>query len=277
MSVFSRCYACAPQKQVNFINVERSDSLAAKETSVGFVTTGIMDPMKQQTKRFYFNRCLSCMLLVLLSCAAAGAGQSETAPADSRTQEGVKADDGPVVVVRQAASELQERLSGRQAFYAANTEELYALIDNVLLPNFDVEYAGKQVLGKKHWMAADEEQRERFIAAFYSFLIKTYSKGVLEFDQDKLLIMPDASYSKSGGKALVRTELVVSSGDNIQVNYAVRNVASGWKIYDVRIDGISYIQNYRNQFDAEISAQGIDAVILRLEEQAEQQANPQTT
>ena len=106
---------------------------------------------------------------------------------------------------------------------------------------------------------------------------------MLEFDQDKLLILPDVSFSKNGSKALVRTELVVDAGDNVQVNYAVRSVDSGWKIYDVRIEGVSYIQNYRNQFDAEISAQGIEAVIVRLEQEIEQAkaqndtAEPQTT
>ena len=152
------------------------------------------------------------LLGVLLCVTAAGAAEQEQGPAD---------------VVAQAASELQSRLSGQQEFYAANTAELYALVDDVLLPNFDVEYAGKLVLGKTHWRAADEGQRERFIEVFYSFLIKTYAKGVLEFDQDKLLILPDVSFSKSGSKALVRTELVVDAGDNVQVNYAVRSVDSG--------------------------------------------------
>ena len=224
--------------------------------------------MKQQMNNYRVSKCLSALLGVLLCVTVSVAAEQEQGPAD---------------VVTQAASELQSRLSGQQEFYAANTAELYALVDDVLLPNFDVEYAGKLVLGKTHWRAADESQRERFIEVFYSFLIKTYAKGVLEFDQDKLLILPDVSFSKNGSKALVRTELVVDAGDNVQVNYAVRSVDSGWKIYDVRIEGVSYIQNYRNQFDAEISAQGIEAVIVRLEQEIEQAkaqndtAEPQTT
>ena len=226
--------------------------------------------MSQQINNYRVTKYLSALLGVLLCGAAAVASEQEQ-------------EQGPTDVVTQAASELQNRLSGRQEFYAANTAELYALVSDVLLPNFDVEYAGKLVLGKTHWRAADESQRERFIEVFYSFLIKTYAKGVLEFDQEKLLILPDVSFSKSGSKALVRTELVVDAGDNVQVNYAVRSVDSGWKIYDVRIEGVSYIQNYRNQFDAEISAQGIEAVIVRLEQEIEQakaqsnMAEPQTT
>jgi phospholipid transport system substrate-binding protein len=174
----------------------------------------------------------------------------------------------PVAVVEQTALRLQEKLNGQQQYYAQNADELYALIDEILLPNFDIEYAGKLVLGKSHWMAATEEQRTRFVAAFYSFLIKTYAKGILEFDQESLVIVPEANFSKDGKKALVLTELIIDGGDNIQVNYSVRQTKDSWKIYDVRIEGVSYIQNYRSQFNAEITAQGIDAVILRLEDEA---------
>lgn len=174
----------------------------------------------------------------------------------------------PIVVIEQAAEGLQKELIGKQEYYAENSGELYELIDRVLLPSFDVQYAGKQVLGKTHWTASTEDQRERFVAAFYSFLIKTYAKGILEFDQDKLIVHQEPSYSKDGRKALIRTELIIQSGDNVRINYAARITDNGWKIYDVRIDGVSYIQNYRNQFNAEISAQGIEAVIARLEEDA---------
>jgi phospholipid transport system substrate-binding protein len=184
----------------------------------------------------------------------------------SGAEEGVSA--SPVAVVEQTASDLQKKLTGQQKFYAVNADKLYALVDEVLLPNFDIEYAGKLVLGKSHWLAATEEQRARFVDAFYSFLIKTYAKGVLEFDQEHLIVFPEPKLSKDGRKAMVLTELVIDGGDNIQVNYSVRQTKGHWKIYDVRIEGVSYIQNYRSQFNAEISAQGIEAVIKRLEQEA---------
>lgn len=184
----------------------------------------------------------------------------------SGAEEGVSA--SPVAVVEQTASDLQKKLTGQQKFYAANADKLYALVDEILLPNFDIEYAGKLVLGKSHWLAATEEQRARFVDAFYSFLIKTYAKGVLEFDQEHLIVFPEPKFSKDGRKAMVLTELVIDGGDNIQVNYSVRQTKGHWKIYDVRIEGVSYIQNYRSQFNAEISAQGIEAVIKRLEQEA---------
>lgn len=179
-----------------------------------------------------------------------------------------EADKGsPVETVETAAATLQSKLTGQQEFFAQNSAELFALIDEVMLPSFDVQYAGKLVLGRTHWLAATEEQRQRFIDAFYGFLVRAYAKGILEFEQEKMIVYPGASYSKDGRKALVRTELVIVASDNVQVNYSLRQTEAGWKIYDVRIEGVSYIQNYRNQFDAEISAQGLEALIVRLEEE----------
>ncbi len=182
----------------------------------------------------------------------------------------VSADDAagqdlPYQVVSKTATELQESLTGKQEYYASNAAELYELIDSILLPNFDVQHAGKLVLGKQHWTAADAAQRQRFIDAFYGFLVKTYANGILDFDQERMAIRPEPQYSKDRRKALVGTQLAMGNGDAVEVNYALRDVDGTWKIYDVRIDGVSYVQNYRNQFDAEISARGLDAVITRLE------------
>lgn len=174
-------------------------------------------------------------------------------------------DETPRSVIETRATALAEQLSGRQAYYTENTAELYELVSELLLPGFDVEYASKLVLGRTHWTAASEEQRANFIEAFYGFLVRTYAKGLIGFDQSDMTVDPQVSFAKDGNKALVRTTLALENGDPVKINYALRITEAGWKMYDVRIDGVSYIQNYRSQFDAEISARGIDAVIRRLE------------
>ena len=175
----------------------------------------------------------------------------------------------PLAVIETRATAMAEELEGRRDFYSENAAALYAAVNDILLPGFDVEYASKLVLGRTHWTAASEVQREQFQAAFHRFLVRTYSRGLLEFDQSDLDIEPDAKYSKDGRKALVKTSLKLETGDPVQVVYALRGSGeTGWKIYDVRVDGVSYVQNYRSQFDAEISDRGLDAVILRLETEA---------
>jgi phospholipid transport system substrate-binding protein len=179
----------------------------------------------------------------------------------------------PAEIIRSAASHLRDSLNGKQDYYSENLDELYKLIDDTLLPNFDIRYAGYLVLGK-HWKSASEDQRTRFIDAFYSFLVRTYAKGLLEFDQEEIVFLP-AEGSNDGKKTVVKTEVRMETGSRIPLNYSLRNSDGGWRIYDVRIEGISYVQNYRSQFNAEINAIGIDAVIERLERdtQAAESAN----
>ncbi len=169
----------------------------------------------------------------------------------------------PREVVEQTASGLQAKLHGKEEYYADNLDQLHVVIDEILLPHFDVRLAGRLVLGK-HWRSATEDQRDRFIDVFYTFLIRTYAKGMLEFDQDGLTIFADQE-PPSENRVVVRTELRLDDGTRVPVNYNLRKSSKGWKVYDVRIDGVSYVQNYRSQFNAEISARGIDAVIARLE------------
>ncbi|NND53566.1 MAG: ABC transporter substrate-binding protein [Gammaproteobacteria bacterium] len=205
----------------------------------------------------------SLLLMIMLGSLSIAA--AEEAATDAATE---VSSATPHAVIESRATALAEQLKGRQDYYNENTTELYDVVRNLLLPGFDVQYASKLVLGRTHWTAATEAQRERFIQAFYSFLVRTYAKGLLGFDQSNMTVDPEASYSKDGDKALVKTTLALENGDAVNINYALRETADGWKMYDVRIDGVSYIQNYRSQFDAEISDLGIDAVISRLESES---------
>jgi len=202
-------------------------------------------------------RTLNILVVVLLGIVFGGNVAAETAT------------ETPTAVIETRATALAEKLQGRQDYFSEHSEELYELVSTLLLPGFDVTYASKLVLGRTHWTAATTEQRDAFIDAFYGFLVRTYSKGLIGFDQSAMTVDPAATFSKAGDKALVRTTVALENGDSVKINYALRNDGkTGWKMYDVRIDGVSYIQNYRSQFDAEISARGIEAVIERLRNDA---------
>jgi phospholipid transport system substrate-binding protein len=168
----------------------------------------------------------------------------------------------PNEVVEATATSIAEELDGQQAHLKDNPAELYALIDGLLLPHFDTRYAGRLVLGN-HWKNATVEQRDRFIDVFYQFLVQSYADGILGFEQESLMILPPAGES-DGKRAVVKTTIRMEDGNVVPVNYSMRNSSAGWRVYDVRIEGVSYIQNYRNQLNAEIKALGIDAVIERL-------------
>ena len=158
---------------------------------------------------------------------------------------------------------LSEMQSNRDA-YRKDPSKVRPLVDKYLLPYFDTEYAARLVLGR-YWGTANQEQRARFMAAFYHSLLITYGGGLVGLTSDRLKVFPTA-VDPSADHATVRTEITSYSADRIVMNYSMHKTPEGWKVYDVSVDGISYIKSYREDFYAQIQQLGLDSVIARLEE-----------
>jgi len=152
-------------------------------------------------------------------------------------------------------------LDANRAAYKKDPAKVGELVDKYLLPHFDTEYAARLVLGK-NWRTANADQRKRFVDAFYHSLLTNYGTALTDFTADRLKILGS---KPDGDRATVRTEVKRDNGDRIGVNYAMHKTPDGWKAWDVSIDGISYVNSYREDFGAQIDQQGIDAVIARLE------------
>ena len=169
----------------------------------------------------------------------------------------------PNELVESAIAELAESLDGRKEALAEDRDALHAMINDILLPRFDRGYAARLVLGR-HWRNADDEQRGRFIEAFYNAMLRRYADGVLEFEQDRIEVLPfrgDATKQRT----MVRTIVLLNDGSRVPVNYGLVMRDNGWLIFDVTIEGVSYIRNYRAELDAEIRSTSLDAVIERFE------------
>ncbi len=171
----------------------------------------------------------------------------------------------PNDIVQSAADELALALEGRKDELAANRSELYAVIDSILLPRFDRRYSAQLVLGR-HWRSANAAQRDKFIDVFYRSLLRKYADGVLEYDQDRVQLLPyrgDESKDRTTVKSIVQLE----DGTKVPVNYGLVRRDTGWLMFDVTIEGISYVRNFRTELNAEIQAKSLDAVIARLEKE----------
>lgn len=172
----------------------------------------------------------------------------------------------PNEFVQEAVELLAQQLDGRQEELAENTDALYALIDEILLPRFDRRFAAGQVLAK-HWRQASAQQKDRFVDAFYTTLLHRYADGILEFDNDRVEVLPfrgDAEKRITTVKTIVRMD----DGTKVPVNYALVRRDDGWRMFDVTIEGVSYVRNFRVEFDAEIRASSLEQVIKRLEDEA---------
>jgi phospholipid transport system substrate-binding protein len=170
--------------------------------------------------------------------------------------------DSPNDVVQAAADALAVALDGRKDELDGDRDALYALVDDILLPIFDRRYAAQLVLGK-HWRNASDDEREDFVEAFYGSLLHKYSDGVLQFNQDSLEILPFRG-DDTKPRATVKTIVRLDNGTKVPVNYGVVKRESGWMMFDVTIEGISYVRNFRTELNAEIQTKGLRAVINRL-------------
>jgi len=204
--------------------------------------------------------CLSLMALGLTAAAQAPAA----APAAVNTL-------GPQELVENSAKRMLAELDKNRETYAKDPAKLDALVANVLLPNFDSEYSARLVLGQT-WRTATEDQRKRFVDAFYHSLLRNYGTALLNFTADKFVILPYKGDPKDT-TATVRTEVKRSNGESVPVNFSLRRTEAGWKAWDVVIEGISYVKSFRTDFASEIQQKGLDEVINRLEADGKVRAN----
>jgi phospholipid transport system substrate-binding protein len=198
--------------------------------------------------------------LLLLACGAVATSLAGAAEPTAATP-----GPGPQELMERVSQDMLRELDANRAALRKDPAGLRALVDKHLLPHFDTDYAARLVLGK-HWRTATAAQRKRFIEAFYGTLMSDYGDAILEFTADRLRILPFRG-DPAADTATVRTEVKRDDGTPVPVNYSLRRTPQGWKAWDVTIEGISYVKNFRTDFGAEVDQKGLDELIQRLETQ----------
>ncbi|KGI76850.1 MlaC/ttg2D family ABC transporter substrate-binding protein [Oleiagrimonas soli] len=203
------------------------------------------------------NLVLACALFApgaLLASPAPAPAAATSAPAVATPQQ----------VVENITSELANAIDGHRAELKQDKNKLIGVIDGIFLPHFDIDYASILVLGR-HAREATPAQRERFAKAFYDSITHRYAEGLLNYTKGSVKVLPSKG-ALNDRRTMVRTQVMLDDGKTISVDYAFRKTSDGqWKAYDVVIEGISYITNYRAQVDAEVRKMGIEGLIERLE------------
>ena len=202
------------------------------------------------------TKLLSAAALLLVSLSALA-----DAPATSNLP--------PDQVVQQTARAMLDAVSAKRAELQKNPQELYDLVGKILLPNFDFDLASRLVLGR-YWTSATPDQRKSFEDAFYKYLVHSYADALLKGNySDRNLQVEPWRGSAGDTRATVKTKVMRDNAPPVEVDYVLNNGVGGWKAFDVTIEGISYVLNYRNQFGPEIQQNGLDELIKRLNTEAE--------
>jgi len=202
---------------------------------------------------------LGLLMLPALGVMAAPAATPEpAAPAGTA----INAQD-PTQLIQDVASSILKELESNRAAYVNNPNNVRALADKYLLPYFDTRYAAQLVLGK-YWRSATEDQRTRFIKAFQDSMLQNYGNALVNFTANKLKVLP-GHVDPGADQASVSTTINRDNGTTVPVIYVLHKTAEGWKAWDVKIEGISYVKSFRDDFAAQIDQKGLEAVITRLE------------
>jgi phospholipid transport system substrate-binding protein len=159
-----------------------------------------------------------------------------------------------------------------------NANKVRPLLDQLLAPHFDSECAARLVLGV-HWRTASPDQRQQFAAALYQRLLRTYADAVTDWTPDRFKLLPVVA-DPAALRITVHTLITNSRAEIVPVDFRMHVVEDDWKIFDVVVDGVSYVRNYHDDTDAEVAQKGLDATIARLQRidaGAVERASPSST
>ncbi|HET8807032.1 MAG TPA: ABC transporter substrate-binding protein [Methylophaga sp.] len=174
----------------------------------------------------------------------------------------VRAEEMPVpqALVKKASDEMLLALAEHEAELAEDPSKIYDLVEEILVKNFDFARMAKLALGK-NWNSFNEAQQADFVEEFRMLLVRTYSTAMLEYTDEEIRFLPFHD-DLSKKRVDVPMEVVQSGGPGIPMTLSLYLNADGeWKVYDVKIEGISLVTNYRSMFNRDINNGGIDKLI----------------
>jgi len=176
------------------------------------------------------------------------------------------ADTPPDVLARTTTQEVLAILKQDKELQNGNLSKAYQLVEAKILPNFDFNRMTQLVIGK-HWPAASAQQKQALVTEFRNLLVRTYSSSLTAFTNQTVEFKPLA-IKPDDTDVTVRSEIRQPGGQPIPIDYRMYKTTFGWKIYDVTIDSVSLVTNYRSSFSSTIRQKGIDGLIKTLADQS---------
>jgi phospholipid transport system substrate-binding protein len=176
----------------------------------------------------------------------------------------------PDVLVKNTANDVLAIIKSDKDIQAGDMRKITSLAEEKILPQFDFNRMSRMVLGK-YWGSATPDQQKQFIDQFRTLLIRTYASALSKY-RDQTIDYKPLRADAGATDVTVKTQINQPGGQPIPIDYSLVKNPNGWKVYDVVIEGISLVTNYRGQF-SEIARQGgIDQVIQRLADKNKQQS-----
>ena len=171
---------------------------------------------------------------------------------------------GPEQLVRETVESVVDELKANMGTFKSDPQTVYEMVDELVLPHFDFAAMTDLALGSyKDEVGA--EQKPEIVSEFRQLLVRTYSSALFEYTDQELIFLPMEG-SEAEGLVTVRLEIEQAGGFPIPINYTLRLGDNGWKVFDVSVDEVSLVTNYRSSFARAIKKDGVDGLIKTLQE-----------
>jgi phospholipid transport system substrate-binding protein len=204
------------------------------------------------------TRALNALLAVFaawtVALAPATPARAQSAPPDE--------------LIRTLSGQILERIKSDKELQAGDLKRLSQFVDETIMPSVNFERMTALSVGRS-WRQATPEQQKQLMAEFRALLLRTYA-GALSAVKDQTVRVKPLRAAQGDTEVIVRSEIVQSRGDPIQLDYRMEKTEASWKIYDLNVLGVWLVETYRNQFAQEINARGIDGLIRTLAERNRQ-------
>ncbi|HZV97504.1 MAG TPA: ABC transporter substrate-binding protein [Methylophilaceae bacterium] len=174
------------------------------------------------------------------------------------------AEVAPDALVKSTAEDVLAVVKKDKDIQSGDQQKIFALAEEKILPNFDFDRVCRMVLGK-HWNSASKEQQESFQREFRSLMLRTYASALSKYRNQTIEYKPFRAQA-GDSEVTVKTQILQPGGQPIGVDYSLVKKGDTWKVFDIVIEGVSLVTNYRGQFNNEIRQSGIDGLIQKLAE-----------
>ncbi|MDH5387106.1 MAG: ABC transporter substrate-binding protein [Gammaproteobacteria bacterium] len=187
--------------------------------------------------------------------------------------------EAPVDMLKRTSDEVIQILKEKREAIDADPNLVYQIVNEYIVPQLDDVTLAKLALGK-NWRKANNEQKIEFVDQFRSLLIRTYGKSLQEFSDQKINFFP-VNMKADDTKVTVKSEVLQSGGPSIPMDYRLRLKDDAWKVYDIKIDGVSLVTSYKGTFTQEVRKGGIKGLLKMLHDKNSKMAvtptEPETT
>lgn len=177
----------------------------------------------------------------------------------------------PDVLIKNTVDEVIAIIKKDKDIQAGDQKKIIALVDSKVLPHFDFERMTQLAVGRP-WRTATPEQKQALVREFRNMLVRTYTK-VFSVYRDQVVEVKPVKLAADATEATIQTTITKPGTQPIPVNYEMKKADSGWKAYDIFIEGVSMVMSYRGTFSTQIEQNGIDGLIKTLSDKNISAAN----